>query len=227
MLGLGVVSKLLNDNSLRTSVGDLVVKTIRADVELLQNSADLSYRLMRCGLQAGLPAADAKGNSVEDAAEVVKDLIQVNVGYYSTLVDLNLAFTNRLLNAVGVESVSPSAANPSRQPSATTVPEMKLVAKVGEHLRVPFRVENNRAETTGVSFHLTPFTRAGQSEAIHAEASFDPPEITLDPYQEVQIFLSLPVTPMFSPAGVYKAILAVEGMNAMRIEITLEVIASA
>lgn len=226
MLGLGVVSKLLNDNGLRTSVGDLVVKTLRADVELLQNSADLSYRLMRCGLQAGLPAADAKENSLEDAAEVVKDLIQVNVGYYSTLVDLNLAFTSRLLNAVGSESVSPSAANSSRQTSAT-VPEMKLVAKVGEHLRVPFRVENNRAETTVVSFHLTPFTRAGQSEAIHAEASFDPPEITLDPYQEVQIFLSLPVTPMFSPAGVYKATLAVEGMDAMRIEITLEVIASA
>ena len=222
MLGLGVVSKLWNDPNIRTSVGDLVSKTLKADLELLQNSTELSYRLMRRGLQAGLPTRDSKDNRLEDTADVVKDLIQVNVGYYSTLIDLNLAFTNRLLKAVDATATPGTASTQSS--SVNTVPEMKLVAKVGECLRVPFRVENNRAETTTISFHLTPFTQEGdQSQAIESEASFDPPEITLDPHQEVQTFLVLPVTSVFTTPGIYKATLSVEGIDARKIQVTLEV----
>ena len=223
MLGVGVVSKLLNDDDLRTSVGDLVSKTLKADVEMLQNSAELSYRLMRCGLQAVQPTQDNKGNSIEDTSEALKDLIQVNVGYYSTLVDLNLAFTNRLLKAVSADS----ATTQSGRASDNTVPQMKLDAKVGDCLRVPFRVENNRSEATPVSFHLTPFIHGDRFQTIDSEATFEPPEITLDPHQEVQIFLNLPVTQVFAHHGVYTATLSVEGMDAMKIQVFLEVKAEA
>ncbi|MGF1520458.1 MAG: hypothetical protein ACFCVB_22045 [Nodosilinea sp.] len=219
MLGLGVVSKLWNDADLRNSVEELVSKTVKAEVALVQNSAELSYRLMRYGLEAGLPRREGDRATTHATAEVVKDLINVNVGYYSTLVDLNLAFTDRLLKALATDSPRASA-----EPAPAAAPlRMNLVARVGDRLRVPFRVENNQAEATTVSFHLTPFTPAGQDRSIASEASFDPPDITLDPYQEVQIFLVLPVTPIFEPPGTYNATLAVKGMAGMKIQVCLEV----
>jgi hypothetical protein len=219
MLGLGVVSKLWNDADLRNSVEELVSKTVKAEVAMVQNSAELSYRLMRYGLEAGLPRRNSDQATTHDPAEVVKDLINVNVGYYSTLVDLNLAFTDRLLKALATDS---PRTNPESSPAAAPL-RMNLVAKVGDRLRVPFRVENNQAKATTISFHLTPFTQAGQEQSIGSEASFDPPEITLDPHQEVQIFLVLPVTSIFEPPGVYDATLAVKGMEGMKIQVCLEV----
>ena len=219
MLGLGVVSQLWNDEDLRSSFTDLVSKTVKAEVEMLQNSAEISYRVMRCGLQAGVPAKAGQRSSQEETAEVVKDLIKVNVGYYSTLVDLNLAFTDRVLKAMTYSSTAPTAA----VQTSPAVPQMALVGRVGEQLRVPFRVENNRAEVTPVSFHLTPFYRTGQAEPIMAEASFDPAEIALEPHQEVQIFLILPIDSAFEPQNSYTATLSVEGMEAMIIDVTLEV----
>jgi hypothetical protein len=219
MLGLGVVSKLWNDEDLRSSFTDLVSKTVKAEVDMLQNSAEISYRLMRCGLQAGVPDREGQSGRQEETAEVVKDLIKVNMGYYSTLVDLNLAFTDRMLKVM----TSSSPAQAAAVQTSPAVPQMALVGRVGEQLRVPFRVENNRAEVTTVSFHLTPFYCSGQAEPIAVEASFDPAEIALAPHQEVQIFLILPITPAFEPQNRYTATLAVEGMEAMTIEVSIEV----
>lgn len=219
MLGLGVLSQLWKDEDLRSSFTNFVSKTVKTEVDMLQNSAEISYRLMRCGLQAGLPTREGQSTSPEETAEVVKDLIKVNMGYYSTLVDLNLAFTDRLLKVM-TSSSPPQTAAVQTNP---TVPQMALVGKVGDQLRVPFRVENNRPEVTTVSFKLTPFYCNGQTEPITAEVGFEPAEIALDPHQEVQIFLILPITTAFEAQKYYTATLSVEGMEAMAIEVTLAV----
>lgn len=222
MLGFGIASDLWKDSELRDLVGDLVNKTLKADVDILRNNAELSYRLMRCGLKSSLNLGRNRDEDTAQTTAVLKDLIQVNVGYYSTLVDLNLTFTERLLSTV--KAPHDQAPEPSPPTPATAEPlTMKLAANLGEWLRMPFRIENNRSKAMRVTFHLTAFRRSDEAQSVTAKAMFEPHAVELQPREEAQIFLVLPVTDPFEPGHHYRALLSAAGMDAMQIQVDLEV----
>ncbi len=240
MFGFGVASELWKDNRLRGLMGDLVTKTLKADVHLLQNGTELYYRLLRSGLQSGLSLGRGGKTGTAEAAAVIKEMIQLNVDYYSTLVDLNLEFADRLLDTMRESTPAPDTTSPSQPapiaspptdagstptpPStAPVIPTMLLVACVGDRLRAPFRIENNRAEPTPVSFHLSPFEREDGGQIVASAASFDPPVTELQIHQESRIYLVLPVSPEFEPGHRYTASLSVEGMDTMQLRVCLEV----
>ncbi len=218
MFGFGVASELWKDSKLRGLMGDLVTKTLKADVQILQNGAELSYRLVQCGLPSGFKRGQAGEDGTAEAVAIIKGMIQLNVNYYATLVDLNLKFTHGLLDTVKGQP-APSPVGKATRDLQT----MSLVASVGDRLRAPFRVENNRAEPTRVTFRLTPFERDDGIQIVASGVTFAPSEIELQAHQEAQISLLLPVNQEFEAGHVYLATLSVEGMDAMRLRVRLQV----
>lgn len=225
MLGLGVVSELWKDAELKDLVSNLISKTLKADVQLVQDSAELYGRLVRCGVQSSLSLGRDNPDSTRETAAVIKRMVQVNAAYYSTLVDLNLKFTHHLLETLHSQEAQNSTQAAPRPPSnqAATLPTMKLAGRVGDRLRAPFRVENNRTEPTTVTFRLSHFVRTDGGQSVASQATFDPAAMELPAHQEARTFLDLPITADFEPGQTYTATLSVDGIEGMGLGVQLDV----
>ena len=218
MLNLQVLNQLLSDQALRTQVSRIIANKIKADVQSLEANAELSRRLIEAGrrsLRAGMAAAPA-------GETMLKQVVQEHLDYYETLVNMTLAFNQRLLDTLR----RPEAANGGEAGRRGAL-AMELAAPLHATVRAPFRLANNRAAPITVSFEATPFVSEDGSQLVSAEAAFDPPAIELAPGQEAKVDFILPVARGFTPGATYFSTISAVGMTGMQIVVRLKVEAPA
>lgn len=210
MLNLNVLRQLLGDPALRGQISRLVSNKVRADAKSLEANALLSRQLIEL-------AGRARRGEQRDSDGVLRQLVKEHLDYYETLVNLTLAFNQRLADQLkGVADAAASGAG-------ATVTTMRLAVPLGTTVRAPFRLENNRATPIAVGFEMTPFVSESGSEFVSAEVAFDPPLLRLEPGQEGRVELVIVVAPGFTIGTTYLATITLTGLDATQLLVRLTV----
>ena len=210
MLNLNVLRQLLADPALRGQISRLISNKVRADAKSLEANALLSRQLIEL-------AGRARRGERSDSDGVLRQLVKEHLDYYETLVNLTLAFNQRLADQLnGVAQQTPTD-------SAATVTTMRLAVPLGTTVRAPFRLENNRATPIAVGFEMTPFVSESGSEFVSAEVAFDPPLLRLEPGQEGRVELIVVVAPGFTVGSTYLATITLTGLDATQLLVRLVV----
>lgn len=211
MLNLNVLRHLFGDPELRSQISRLISNKVRADSRSLEVNALLSRHLIE------LAGRTRRGENTESDG-VLRRLIREHLDYYETLVNLTLAFNQRLadqLKGVGADA--------GASPGGGTVTTMRLVVPLGTTVRAPFRLENNRTMPIAVGFEMTPFVSESGSEFVSAEVAFDPPLLRLEPGQEGRVELIVVVAPGFSVGKTYLSTVTLTGLDATQLLVRLAV----
>ncbi|HHM05550.1 MAG TPA: hypothetical protein ENJ19_07380 [Gammaproteobacteria bacterium] len=204
MINLQVLTQLLSDPELKELASRIIANKIKTDIKSVQASAELSRRLLEQGRAPG------DGNLLR---EVAKEYLE----FTSTLVDMSLAFNERLLQQLKQAKTAPAA---EAGPEGLT---MNVAAPLHSTVRAPFRLENNRAAPLTARFEVTPFVSEDGASLVSAPCAFDPPAVELQPGQNQKVCLIIPVTDGFDPGKTYYATLSTVGMDGMQILVKLTV----
>lgn len=213
MFSLKVLSELLADPDLRSQVSQLTSAKIKADIRSVQASSELSRELIAASRRP------ATSRSAETDRVFLRELVAEHLSYYSTIIDLNLAFSQRLLDKLHANIQS--GTGDKNQTSAGL--SMNVSAPVDSTVRAPFRVENNRDAPLSLEFQATSFVSEDGSRLVVADIEFDPPRIELQKEQEGKVFAIIPVTGDFKVGQNYFATISAVGQEDMQIVVTLNV----
>jgi hypothetical protein len=215
--GLELLSRVLGDPELRRLAAELTVKKVRTDVQMLQNGAALSRRVLEMVLRPSTPGAG------ERVAEDVGRLVRANIEHYSALLDLQLAFSRSLL-----EPARPAAAAGSSPASASTPPTDSAVvhasARPGETIHVPFEVRSNRPHPLVVTFAVTPFVSDDRVSVVQPPVFFEPIEAVLGPEESTRVRLRILVTDGFLAGKTYTAAVLPIGIEDLRLTVHVAVL---
>jgi hypothetical protein len=209
VLNLETLNLLLTDPALRAQVSRLISNKIKSDVQVVKASAELSRQLLDAQRRSG------KGNGPAMDPGALRELVKEHLDYYETLVNLSLAFSDRLFERLREQRPEGAASK--------TAATMQLTVPLNATARAPFRLENNRSTAVSVGFELTPFVSEDGSELVASTGVFDPPAAHVQPGQEARVELILPVTGTFKPGHNYVATISVKGLEAMQIIVRLHV----
>lgn len=216
MLNLQTLTGILRDEELRRKLTRVTSAKIKADIKALQANAELSRHLVEGAVRSRPQGAPADGE------KAFKSLINEHLDYYSTLIDLSAAFSDRLLARLAAMKKDAAAAG-----AASSALTMNLRGPVGATLRAPFEIENNRPEPVTALFRLTPYVSEDGSQLVAANHAFDPPQAVVPAGGKLRVMFVQPITEGFAAGREYLATVSVDGLDAMQIVVRLHVDATA
>lgn len=211
MLDLQTLAGLLRDDELRSKLTRLTSAKIKADIKSLQANAELSRRLIET------PSRPASGGDPAERQRMLKAVVSEHLDYFSTLVDLSAAFSDRLLAMLS--ALDKSGTTPATTPRSLS---MNLRGPLGSTLRAPFEIENNHREPITALFRLTPYVSEDGSQLVAANHAFDPPQSVVPPGGKLYVTFVQPIDG-FTAERDYLATISVEGLDAMQIVVRLHV----
>jgi len=206
LLNTDTLTQLLTDPELREQIPRLLRAKIRADAATFELHGFVPRQLI------GLVRRTGNGSA---AASALREMIKEYLDFCETLVNLQLAFNNTLMEKL--RTLPDSAV-----PAPTTV-TMNLSTAPDAVVRMPFQIGNNRRAPISISFDTTPFVSEDGTHLVTAEVAFDPPSLELQPEQEAKIDFILQVGEQFKSDTTYLATVTVRGIDAPHLLVRLQV----
>jgi hypothetical protein len=168
----------------------------------------------------------------EQSAQLARDVSELGMRYYQSMLDLNRAYVDRLFDELAVSaggaarpaSDGGDAAPPPPPPPAQAV-ELTLTGRAGEDATASFVVENKRQEPADVIFLVSDFAAVDEpAAAFRPQLDVTPPRFRLDPHEERDVALRIPLDPeQFAPGRSYRGQVLVRSNDDLTLEVSVEV----
>jgi hypothetical protein len=162
----------------------------------------------------------------QQAAKLAKDLTTLGMNYYQSMLDLNRVYTDQLFDNLAASASGRVAQGDGAKqdiPEAVAVTELRFHGRVGDEVSGGFVIENKRANPANVVFLVSDFTD-GMGGTFRAPHEWDPPRLTLDPYQEHPVTVRLFLDPAFFTAGrKYRAEVVVRGNDDLELQLVVDI----
>jgi hypothetical protein len=198
---------------------DLAERYWTGQRDAAERYSDLLQRLAAGELDANQLRDDYTRFATEESARYARDLAQVSLSYYSALLDLGRAYSQRFFDALleGGAS-SPSARNGHAARAEPRQVLLELRGVVGQDAVAAFVIENRRDAPADISFRLFDFADMAGGHPFAAPLQVQPQWLTLGPEDEAEIRLRLPLLPeLFTAGRQYQGRVAVQGYDALEL----------
>ena len=206
---------------------DLTARFMEQNLRIIERYGELVTRLASGQASGAHLTSQVTGFARSAGSDFMRDLMQLNINYYSLLVDMSADFTNRLFDAMlstgqpraaSAASTAPPTAPPApaRAPSGMRF-ELAFSGLVGETVSSPFVVQNKKEQTTNVAFEITEFISENGATRFRSSVEFVPSEFTLEPGAERVVECRIRLTPSFVPGQRYMALVRVLNFPGMDI----------
>jgi hypothetical protein len=209
MLSLSAISELLSDDELRGKFRQLMSDRTKSEMKSLQSKGVLLRKILWNKAQRG---DQIKTGNHE---RVLKMIVSEHLDYFTTLTKLSGDFSDRLL--VMLAEVDRDKAGEQAAAPAVT---MNLQGKVGTTLRAQFEIVNSRDVPVTAIFKLTPYVSEDGSQLIAAQHAFDPLQVEIPKNGKQRATFIQPIAG-FTPGTEYIAMISVEGVDTVRINVRL------
>lgn len=212
----------MDSNDSQTKFTELASRYLMENVRVWQRYGEM---LRQFG--TGLPQTPSLQSTQEfaprDGVEFISQVMQLNLNYYSSLLDMSLDFTNRMLGKAAppqAPAQPPPAAPAVATPTATTSGltfELEFTGRPGEMASHPFVVANKKAEAVEVSFEISEFVSEDGRTRFRSPVEFTPDPFVLQPGAERTVECRIPIDVQFAPGARYMALVRVTGFPGMEI----------
>jgi hypothetical protein len=209
---------------------ELTARSVAEQVRTAQRYRELLQQVANGDLDAAALRAEHERLLAEHQGQLARDITELGVRYYESLLDLNRAYVDRLfdqLAAAARTTQGDATAAPTQSPPETVAVDVSLRGRAGELVEASFAVENHRDETAEVVFYASEFT-GETGEPFRIPLELDPPRLLLAPHTEHAVRLRIRLDPdRFLPGNQYRAQLLVRGAEQLELHIVIDVDAAA
>jgi hypothetical protein len=204
---------------------ELAARSVNDQVRAAQRYRELLEQVATGELDAAAVRAQYDRLVQEQSAELARQVGELSIRFYQSILDLNRAYVDRLFDQLRV--VRPPPDEDGRTAAAPPAPappiELGLRGRVGETVETSFVVENKRAEAADIAFLLSEFT-GGEGEPFRVPLELDPPRFRLVGYGERAVALRLALTAdLFAPGRRYRAEMLVRGNDDLVLRLVIDV----
>ncbi len=211
------MSETQKPNQKRTQ--DLISRTLTQQVRAAQRYYDLLSRFERGEISAQAMTDEDIRFATQETGHYVSDLADLGIRFYSDLLSINQAYSNRFLNSL------------ERKCAASTVVQsqvkrvtMDLRGPLGQEAVGAFVLENTRGGTANISFQVSDFYGPPGIAPFQGGLQFQPEHFTLEPGQEQAVTLRIELKEtLFEPGQRYTASVIVLGYDNLELALTLYV----
>lgn len=209
----------MEGEDVRARFDELAQRYVTENVRIWQRYAEAISRLSGEQGRVDSLRRQLSDFALSEGAEFIRNLMQINLNYYSILLDMGVNFTNRLIDQAletPSERTPPQPAT-SPPPASGTRFELNFSGQVGQTPSSPFVVENKNEDPVTVSFESTEFISEDGTTRFRLPVEFVPDEFPLDPGAEQVVNCRVPLEPDFVPGRRYMALVRVTGFPGMEI----------
>ncbi len=221
-----------NNNDSQTKFTELASRYLTENVRVWQRYGDMLRQLSTSRPQT--PSLQSiQEFATRDGVEFISQVMQLNLNYYSSLLDMGVDFTNRMFGKAAqpeAPAQSPPSASAAATPTATTSGptfELEFSGRHGETPSSPFVVANKKAEVAEVSFEISEFASEDGRTRFRSPVEFTPDPFVLQPGAEQIVECRLPIDAKFVPGARYMALVRVTGFPGMEIGLIVTPFAAA
>lgn len=162
--------------------------------------------------------------SKNEAGEFMRNLMQLNLNYYSVLMNMSADFTNRVFESV-FQSSPDAKAQPTEAPAPPpTKSAIELSGRQGDVLMASFVIENKKQSPADISFEVSKLSTNGKTPAIKPQAEFEPASFVLQPGEERTIHFRLKLTEKYKANSIYRGEVGVKGIPGMEMDLNVSVL---
>lgn len=191
-------------------IRNLTTRSVQEQMRSLQRYQKLTQRIMSGELDEQTVREEYMRFAREETTRYVRGLASLSLSYYNALADLNRVFTDRFFEQVMAEEEEAAAGEQAPPQEA----EMMLTAPLGQVAGGRFVLSNERAQPADISFLVSEFTGRSQQETFRPPLRIAPPRFRLQPQEEQEVELSLPLlSDLFAAGDVYEATVVVRGYD--------------
>jgi hypothetical protein len=164
----------------------------------------------------------------EQSAQLARDVSELGMRYYQSMLDLNRAYVDRLFDDLAVSAggaARPASDGGDAAPPPPQAVELTLRGRAGEDATASFVVENKRPEPAEVIFLVSDFAAVDDpAAAFRPQLDVTPPRFRLDPHEERDVALRIPLEPaQFAPGQSYRGQVLVRSNDDLTLEVSVEV----
>jgi hypothetical protein len=198
---------------------ELATRFMTENVQIWQRCAEAVSRFSRREGRGTDFGRQTAGFALNEGGEFIRNLVQLNLDYYSALWEMSVDFTNRVLDQV----LQVPSEKSSPQPSAPVVPsgdtrfELVFSGQTGHTSSSSFVVQNKNEKGVEVSFEITEFVSEDSSTRFRIPVEFIPDQFALEPGAEQVVQCRVLLEPEFVPGRRYTALVRVIGFPEMGI----------
>jgi hypothetical protein len=215
-----------NARELASVLEELAARSVSDQVRAVQRYRDLLEQVATGQIDAGAVRAQYDRLISEQSTQLARDVGELSLRFYQSIIDLNRAYLDRLFDQLGMASREPVVDGGQSPPVAAEPPsaaELRLRGRVGDTVDASFVVENKRAEPADVVFLLSEFTSAA-GEPFRAALELDPPRFRLEGHEERPVALRLALdAALFTPGQEYRAEMLVRANDDLLLRLAIEV----
>lgn len=207
---------------------ELSARSLAEQVRTAQRYRELLQQVAAGDLDATALRAEHDRLLADHQAQLARDITELGVRYYQSILDLNRAYVDRLFDQLAAAARTtrreqePAADEQEPEPAPAAL-AVALRGRPGQRVEAGFAVENNHDEVAEVVFYASEFTGEG-GEVFRVPLELDPPRILLAPHTEHPVTLAVELDPeRFLPGARYRAQVLVRGGEQLELHITIEV----
>jgi hypothetical protein len=198
---------------------ELLSRALTRQVRAAQQVYDLLARFGRGEITAQAMSEEYARFASQEAGHYASDLAELSIRYYSDLLAINQAYSERFIRALEGKSGVQDAGGP--QAPARRV-EMELRAPLGQEAVRAFVLENKRGGTAHISFEVSDFRGPAGVEPFQAGLQLQPDQFTLEPGQEQSVTIRVPLRAgLFEPGQRYEASVIVRGYDDLELALVV------
>jgi hypothetical protein len=193
--------------------------------EAAEHYSDLLQRLAAGELDANQLRDDYARFASEESARYAGELAQLSLSYYSALLELGRAYSQRFFDAVlegGAVAAPARNGQAARAEPRQVLLEMRGIA--GQDAAAGFVIENKRDAPADITFRLSDFADAAGGRPFAAPLQVQPQWLSLGPEEEAEVRLRLPLLPeLFTPGRQYRGKVVVQGYDELELILSVSV----
>jgi hypothetical protein len=201
---------------------ELTARSLAEQVRTAQRYRDLLQQVAAGDLDATALRGEHDRLVADHQAQLMRDITELGVRYYQSILDLNRAYVDRLfdqLYAAAGRAQAERVADPA-EPAAVA---LSVAGRAGERVQAGFAVENSRDVPADIVFYASEFT-GDDGTVFRVPLELDPPRVLLAAHGEHPFTLAITLDPEhFRPGGRYRAQVLVRGGEELELHLTVEV----
>ena len=201
---------------------ELTARSLAEQVRTAQRYRELLQQVAAGDLDATALRAEHDRLVADHQAQLMRDITELGVRYYESILDLNRAYVDRLFDQLYATAGRAQAAPPRTGVPASAV-ELRLAGRPGDRVEAGFAVENSRDVPADIVFYASEF--AGDDGTVfRVPLELDPPRILLAAHGEHPFTLAITLDPQyFRSGGRYRAQVLARGGEELELRITVDV----
>ncbi len=216
-----------NPNDLRQIIQELISRSASDQLQNLHRFEELVRQATRGDLDGTALREEYLRFAREEGLRYFNDLTRVGLSFYHSLIELNRHYNERFFEHIAAPDSPRNGAseNGSRR---VRIVEMELQGPLGRDARRAFVIENQRDEPVAVSFLISEFTDESGEANFRPPLQLAPARFDLNPGEERQVLLTLPLLEeFFVPGQVYSATLVASGFEGLQLHLKARASAAA